>query len=113
MGIINGTTNYILSKMEDENASFEACYAMRRQKGLPRRTRKNDVEGFDAMYKLSILSSMAFHARVPIEYIYREGIAKVTQQDIQFGKELGVYRQASRNRQEGRHERLRRGFILR
>jgi homoserine dehydrogenase len=50
---------------------------------------KNDVEGYDAMYKLSILSSMAFHARVPIEYIYREGITNITQEDIQFGNELG------------------------
>ncbi len=89
MGIINGTTNYILTKMEETKASFEDVLVEAQQMGLAEANPKNDIEGFDAMYKLSILSSMAFHARVPIEYIHREGITNVTQQDIQYANELG------------------------
>lgn len=89
MGIINGTTNYILSKMEETKDSFENVLREAQNLGLAERNPKNDVEGYDAMYKLSILSSMAFHARVPVENIYREGISGITQQDIQLGSELG------------------------
>lgn len=89
MGIINGTTNYILSKMEQDKASYDAVLKEAQQLGFAEANPKNDVEGFDAMYKLSILSSMAFHARVPVEYIYREGITNITQEDIAYANELG------------------------
>lgn len=89
MGIINGTTNYILSKMEEDKASFEDVLKEAQQLGMAEANPKNDVEGFDAMYKLSILSSMAFHARVPIEYICCEGITSITQEDIAYGNEFG------------------------
>lgn len=89
MGIINGTTNYILSQMEETKADYDSVLREAQQLGLAEANPKNDVEGYDAMYKLSILSSMAFHGRVPIEYIYREGINNITPQDIQFGSELG------------------------
>lgn len=89
MGIVNGTTNYILSKMEETGASFEDVLREAQQMGLAEPNPKSDVEGYDAMYKLSILSSMAFHGRVPIEYIYREGITNITREDIRFGSELG------------------------
>jgi homoserine dehydrogenase len=89
MGIINGTTNYILSKMEQDKASYEAVLKEAQQLGFAEANPKNDVEGYDAMYKLSILSSMAFHARVPVEYIYREGITSITQEDIAYADELG------------------------
>jgi homoserine dehydrogenase len=89
MGIINGTTNYILSKMEQDRASYEAVLKEAQQLGFAEANPKNDVEGYDAMYKLSILSSMAFHARVPVEYIYREGITGITQEDIAYADELG------------------------
>lgn len=89
MGIINGTTNYILSKMEQDGASYESVLKEAQQLGFAEANPKNDVEGFDAMYKLSILSSMAFHARVPVEYIYREGITNITQEDIAYASELG------------------------
>ena len=89
MGIINGTTNYILSKMEEDKASFEDVLKEAQQLGMAEANPKNDVEGFDAMYKLSILSSMAFHARVPIEYICCEGITNITQEDIAYGNEFG------------------------
>ena len=89
MGIINGTTNYILSSMTEDGLSYEQALSQAQAKGLAEANPKSDVEGLDAMYKLSILASMAFHARVPIEYIYREGITNVTQEDIAFGRELG------------------------
>lgn len=89
MGIINGTTNYILSKMEENKASFEDVLKEAQQLGMAEANPKNDVEGLDAMYKLSILSSMAFHARVPIEYICCEGITNISQEDIAYGNEFG------------------------
>ena len=89
MGIINGTTNFILSKMEQDRASYEAVLKEAQQLGFAEANPKNDVEGYDAMYKLSILSSMAFHARVPVEYIYREGITGITPEDIAYADELG------------------------
>jgi len=89
MGIINGTTNYILYNMTEQGLSYEEALAQAQAKGLAEANPTSDVEGYDAMYKLSILSSMAFHARVPIEYIYREGITKVDKEDIAYGKELG------------------------
>ena len=89
MGIINGTTNYILSKMEEDKASFEDVLKEAQELGMAEANPESDVEGFDAMNKLSILSSMAFHARVPIEYIHCEGITNITQEDIAYGNELG------------------------
>lgn len=89
MGIINGTTNYILSKMDEDKSSFESVLKEAQALGMAEANPKNDVEGLDAMYKLSILSSMAFHARVPVEYIYCEGITSITQEDIAYGNELG------------------------
>lgn len=89
MGIINGTTNYILSKMEETKQSFESVLREAQKMGLAEADPKNDVEGYDAVYKLSIISSMAFHAHVPVKDIHREGISLITQQDIQFGSELG------------------------
>lgn len=89
MGIINGTTNYILTSMTEHGLSYKEALSQAQEKGLAEANPRSDVEGLDAMYKLSILSSMAFHARVPIEFIYREGITKVTKEDIAFGRELG------------------------
>lgn len=89
MGIINGTTNYILSKMTEENMSYDAALAEAQSLGFAEANPSADVDGFDAMYKLSILSSLAFHTCIPYKVVYREGISKVTRQDIASGKELG------------------------
>ena len=89
MGIINGTTNYILTQMTENGQSFEDALADAQALGYAEANPTADVEGYDAMYKLSILSSMAFHARVQVEYIYREGIVGITQEDIAYGSELG------------------------
>ncbi len=88
-GIINGTTNYILSKMADEGREFEDVLKEAQDLGYAEANPSSDVDGFDSMYKLSILASMAFHARVPVEYIYREGITNITREDIEVGRELG------------------------
>lgn len=90
MGIINGTTNYILSRMSSEGAAYAAVLADAQRLGLAEPDPTADVEGFDAAYKLSILSSMAFHKHIPVENIFREGITNVTPLDVQCGKEFGL-----------------------
>ena len=89
MGIVNGTTNYILTKMTNEGADYAETLKEAQRLGYAEFDPTNDVEGFDSMYKLSILSSMAFHTKIPYSYIFREGISKITAQDIAYGKELG------------------------
>lgn len=89
MGIVNGTTNYILSKMADEGLEYSDVLAEAQRLGYAEADPTADVDGFDSMYKLSILSSLAFHTKVPIDKIYREGISKVDKQDIEYGKRFG------------------------
>ena len=88
-GILNGTTNYILTKMTDESASYEDVLKEAQRLGYAEANPTADVEGFDAAYKLSILSSLAFHTKIPFSKIYREGITRITSADIQYGKQLG------------------------
>jgi len=90
MGIINGTTNYILTRMSREGAAYEEVLADAQRLGLAEPDPTADVEGYDAAYKLSILSTLAFHRHVPVENIYREGITGVTALDVAFGKEFGL-----------------------
>lgn len=90
MGIINGTTNFILTKMTDEGRSFEDVLAEAQRLGYAEPDPTSDVEGFDAVYKLSIMSSIAFHTRMHIDNIYREGITSITAEDIKYGKDLGL-----------------------
>ena len=89
MGIVNGTTNYILSRMTQEGSDYGEVLRDAQRLGLAEPDPSSDVEGFDAAYKLSILSSLAFHARVPFDVIYRQGITQVSAVDIAYGKELG------------------------
>lgn len=88
-GIINGTTNYILTKMTDEGLSYETALREAQQLGYAEFNPSADVDGFDAMYKLSILSSLAFHESIPYKNIYREGITRITPADIKSARELG------------------------
>ena len=90
MGIINGTTNYILSRMSREGAAYADVLADAQRLGLAEPDPTADVEGYDAAYKLSILSTLAFHRHVPVENVYREGITGVTPLDVQCGKEFGL-----------------------
>lgn len=88
-GIINGTTNYILSKMSEENLGYSEALAQAQKLGFAEADPTSDVDGFDAAYKLSILGSLAFHTCVPYGSIFREGITKVTARDILNAHELG------------------------
>lgn len=89
MGIINGTTNYILTKMANGGASYGDALKEAQRLGYAEADPTSDVEGFDAAYKLSILASLAFHTKVPFSEVYREGISKISQEDIADGKNLG------------------------
>ena len=89
MGIINGTTNYILSRMSDNGENYELVLKDAQRLGLAEPDPASDVEGLDAAYKLSIMASLAFHARVPFNKIYVEGITHITAMDIACGKEMG------------------------
>ena len=89
MGIVNGTTNYILTRMAAEGAEYETILTDAQRLGLAEPNPAADVEGMDAAYKLSILGSVAFHTRINVENIYREGITRITSEDIAFGREMG------------------------
>ncbi len=89
MGIVNGTTNYILTKMTYEGADYAEVLKEAQKLGYAEANPTADVDGFDSMYKLSILSSMAFHTKIPYTKIFREGISKIDVKDIAFGKEIG------------------------
>ena len=88
MGIVNGTTNYILTKMFEENMSFEAALAKATELGYAEADPTADVEGLDAGRKAAILSSIAFHSRVQFKDVYTEGITKITAEDIAYAKEF-------------------------
>ena len=89
MGIINGTTNYILSRMYANGEDYQDVLGDAQRLGLAEPNPAADVEGLDAAYKLSIMASLAFHGRVPFPKVYTEGITKVTAMDISCGKEMG------------------------
>lgn len=89
MGIVNGTTNYILTKMTQDGTDYQAALKEAQALGYAEFDPTNDVEGFDSTYKLSILSSMAFHTKVPYTKVHREGISSVKVEDITIGKEFG------------------------
>ncbi|NLK97618.1 MAG: homoserine dehydrogenase [Epulopiscium sp.] len=88
-GILNGTTNYILSKMADEGRNFEDVLKEAQSKGYAERDPRADVEGYDACRKIAILSSLAFGMQVDYEDIYTEGITKITKKDMEYAEKLG------------------------
>lgn len=89
-GILNGTTNYILSKMENEGADFESVLKKAQAKGYAERNPEADVEGHDACRKIAILSSLMLGKNVNFEKIYTEGITQITANDFTFAKKLGM-----------------------
>jgi homoserine dehydrogenase len=89
MGIVNGTTNFILDRMESTGASFEDALAEAQELGYAEADPTADVEAFDAASKAAILASLAFHTEVPVEQVYREGITKVTALQIETAREAG------------------------
>ena len=88
-GILNGTTNYILTKMDVDGASYEDVLKEAQELGYAETDPTGDVEGFDAMYKITTLSTIAFGARVKLNNVYREGITKVRAKDMEKANELG------------------------
>lgn len=89
-GILNGTTNYILTKMADEGLKFDDALKEAQEKGYAERNPAADIEGYDACRKIAILSSLAFGMQVDFEDIYTEGITKITDVDIKYAKALGA-----------------------
>lgn len=89
-GILNGTTNYILSKMSKEGSEFAEVLKDAQDKGYAERNPEADVEGYDACRKIAILSSLAFGNHVDFEDIYTEGITKITAEDIQYANQMHV-----------------------
>jgi homoserine dehydrogenase len=89
MGIVNGTTNYILTRMTEEGASYADALAEAQSLGFAERDPTADVEGFDAGAKAAIIASIAFGVKVVAGDVYREGISGVTAADIAFAKRLG------------------------
>lgn len=88
-GIVNGTTNYILSKMTASGADFSETLGEAQALGYAEANPKNDVEGYDATYKLSILAGLAFRCTVDYNDIYREGITNITSADIVAARQFG------------------------
>ena len=87
--ILNGTTNYILTKMDVDGASYESVLKEAQGLGYAETDPTGDVEGFDAAYKLATLSTIAFNNRINIKNIYREGISKIQAEDMQYANEFG------------------------
>lgn len=87
-GILNGTTNYILTKMSEEGLDFASVLKDAQDKGYAERNPEADVEGYDACRKIAILTSLAYGKQVDFEDIYTEGITKITDTDIKYAKAL-------------------------
>lgn len=89
VGILNGTTNFILSKMAKEGSSFDETLKEAQELGYAERNPAADVEGYDACRKIAILSSLAYGLHVDFEDIYTEGITKITDVDFKYAKKMG------------------------
>lgn len=89
MGIVNGTTNFILTKMTQEGMEFQEALAMAAQLGYAEADPTADIEGYDAGRKVAIMASIAFNSRVTFEDVYTEGITKITATDIRYAREMG------------------------
>ncbi|MFL0195439.1 homoserine dehydrogenase [Clostridium sp. WILCCON 0269] len=89
-GIVNGTTNYILSKMQLERLDFDVALKQAQDMGYAEADPTSDIEGFDAQYKLAILSSLAFGTKVDVNSVYREGITKIKSIDMKYAKKFDM-----------------------
>jgi homoserine dehydrogenase len=89
IGIVNGTTNFILDKMDSNGEGFEEALAEAQELGYAEADPTADVEGFDAAAKAAILAGLAFHSRVRAADVYREGITEVTSSDISAARDIG------------------------
>ena len=89
MGIVNGTTNFILTKMTQDGMEFKDALALATELGYAEADPTADIEGLDAGRKVAILASVAFNSRVVFDDVYIEGITKITAKDIKYAKEMG------------------------
>lgn len=89
IGIVNGTTNYILTKMFEDGMDFSEALAKATELGYAEADPTADVEGLDAGRKVAILASIAFHSRVVFDDVYTEGITKISAKDVAYAKEFG------------------------
>ena len=89
MGIINGTTNFILTKMTEDGMEFDEALKLATDLGYAEADPTADIEGLDAGRKIAILASIAFNSRVTFSDVYTEGISKITAKDIKYASELG------------------------
>ncbi len=87
--ILNGTTNYILTNMDENQSSYETVLKEAQELGYAEADPTGDVEGFDSAYKLTTLATITFNKRVKLENVYREGITKIKSEDIKYANELG------------------------
>ena len=87
--IINGTTNYILTRMSREGVDFGEALRQAQALGYAEAQPTNDIEGHDAAYKLAILASLAFHGHIRPDDVYREGITRLSARDFRYATELG------------------------
>jgi len=88
--IINGTTNYILTRMAREGIDFPVALKSAQELGYAEANPENDIEGIDANYKLAIMASLAFQTVVKPEDVYREGISRISSRDFRYARELGL-----------------------
>ncbi len=89
MGIVNGTTNFILTKMAEEGMEFKEALALATELGYAEADPTADIEGYDAGRKMAIMASIAFNSRVTFDDVYTEGITNITSKDIQYAREMG------------------------
>lgn len=89
MGIVNGTTNFILTKMTENGMDFGEALKMAQELGYAEADPTADVEGLDAGRKMAIMASIAFHTRITFSDVYTEGITKISADDIRYAKEMG------------------------
>jgi len=88
-GIVNGTANYVLSKMSDENCDFDVALKEAQEKGFAEADPTFDIEGIDSAHKIAVLTSLAFGTTVDFDSIYTQGISKITSEDIQCARDFG------------------------
>jgi homoserine dehydrogenase len=89
LGIVNGTTNYILDLMDREGSTLETALATATELGYAEADPTADIEGYDAAQKVAILASLAFHTNIPLDAVYREGITSVTIDEIESARKAG------------------------
>ena len=89
-GIMNGTTNYILSRMDSDGVSFEAALKEAQDMGYAEKNPEADIEGYDPCRKIAILSSVAYGKQINHADIYTEGITKITSEDFKYARKIGA-----------------------